>query len=53
MEKKNGNLYNGLYRGYIGVYRVLWRLYRDNGKENLNYKNGLYRDYYKDPCLYS
>ena len=39
-RKENGNYYNGLYRGYIGV---ILRLYRDNGKDNGNYYNGLYR----------
>ena len=27
--------------------------FRRNGKENVNYYNGLYRDYYKDPFLHS
>ena len=35
-------LYQGLYRGYIGV---ILGLYWDNGKENGNYYNGLYRGY--------
>ena len=47
---------DGLYRGYIGVCRALWGLYRDNGKENGNHRDygcyigiigymlGLYRD---------
>ena len=34
--------------GYIGVTKGL---YRDNGKEDGNYYNALYRDYYKDPSL--
>ena len=34
--------------GYIGVAKGL---YRDSGKEDGNYYNGLYRDDYKDPSL--
>ena len=30
---------------------VIWE--GRNGKENGNYYNGLYRDYYKDPFLHS
>ena len=37
----------GLCGDCIGLYRVEGR----NGKENRNYYNGLYRDYYKDPFL--
>ena len=41
MEKKNGNYYNGLYRGYIGV---MLGLFRDNGKRKwkLLQFNGVY-----------
>ena len=28
---------------YIGIFGVIQGLYRDNGKENGNYYNGLYR----------
>ena len=39
--------------GYIG-FRLVWGLgFRSNGKEKGNYYNGLYRGYYKDPCLHS
>ena len=31
--------------GYVGVIGYIWGLYWDNGKENGNYYNGLYRDY--------
>ena len=45
--KENENYYNGLYRGYIGLYRVILELYWDNGKENGNYYSYvvLYRGY--------
>ena len=35
--KAHGNCNNGLYRGYLGVHRVLDGFNRDNGKENGNY----------------
>ena len=31
--------------GYIGIIGYILGLYWDNGKENGNYYNGLYRDY--------
>ena len=31
--------------GYIGIIGTILGLYWDNGKENGNYYNGLYRDY--------
>ena len=42
-----GLLLSGLFRSYINrVYiGVILGLYWDNGKENGNYYNGLYRDY--------
>ena len=33
-----------LYRGYIGVIGTILGLYGDNGRENGNYYNALYRD---------
>ena len=40
--------------GYIGTIIVyVLGLYWDNGKENGNYYNGLYMDYYRDPFLHS
>ena len=36
-----------------GLYRVEGLGLRRNGKENGNYYNGLYRDYYKDPFPHS
>ena len=31
--------------GYMGIIGYILGFYRDNGKENGNYYNGLYRDY--------
>ena len=30
--------------GYLGIIRYILGLFWDNGKENANYYNGLYRD---------
>ena len=38
----------------IGIIGHILGLYRENGKENGNYYNGLYHmDYYQDPFLHS
>ena len=41
MEKKMETLgpFKGIYRAMLGLY---WGVYRDNGKENGNYYNGLH-----------
>ena len=37
--------------GYIGIaIRNIWGFFRDNGKENGSYYNGLYRDYIRIIC---
>ena len=43
----------GLCRDYIGIIGYILGLYKDNGREHGNYYNGLYKDYYHDPCRYS
>ena len=45
MEKKMENEMEAGPNPHIGYSPNILGLYRDNGKENRNYYNGLYRDY--------
>ena len=36
----------------MGLWGTYWVIFRNNGKEDGNDHNGLYRDYCKDPFLY-
>ena len=53
MENRMETTLLGYIGTTIGISGYILEFYRENGKENGTYYNGLHRDYYEDPFLRS